>query len=279
VPPSGEPAFNAPRVVLATLAAFVVVHLLRSVISEQRDIELLLRFAFIPARYDAASDYAGDMLGGDAAKVWTFVTYAFLHGDWMHLAVNSVWMLAFGSALAWRFGPGRFLLFSALTAAAGAATHLMFHFGAPTPVIGASAAISGHMAAATRFIFEVGGPLGAFRQIGRGAFMAPAEPFTRALRRPQVIVFFVAWFGMNILFGLGAIAIGEGDAAIAWEAHIGGFLAGLALFPLFDPVRGAWSPHSFASHPDGPWDDGLRADGDRPHDGGVGPAQRPGRDS
>ncbi|RXF75420.1 rhomboid family intramembrane serine protease [Hansschlegelia zhihuaiae] len=279
MPPPGEPAFNAPRVVLVALAAFVAIHLLRSVVSEETDIGLLLRFAFIPARYDAASQYASDMLGGEGAKLWTFVSYAFLHGDWMHLAVNSVWMLAFGSALAWRFGPGRFLLFSALTAAAGAATHLLFHFGEPTPVIGASAAISGHMAAATRFIFEVGGPLSAFRQAGHGAFMAPAEPFMQALRRPQVIVFFVAWFGMNILFGLGAIAIGEGDASIAWEAHIGGFLAGLALFPLFDPVRGEPAPHPFASHPDGAWDDGLRADGDRPHDGGAGPAQRPGRDS
>lgn len=232
-----EPAFNAPRVVVAGLALFILIHVARSLISEDADIAVLLRFAFIPARYDAASPYAADMLGGEGAKVWTFLTYAFLHGNWTHLIVNSVWMLAFGSALAWRFGTWRFLVFSGVTAAAGAATHLLFHFGTPTPVVGASAAISGHMAAAMRFIFEAGGPLSALRRRGPEAFSAPAEPFGCAIRRSQVIVFLTVWFGANLLFGLGSIAIVGADANVAWEAHIGGFLAGLAIFPLLDPIR------------------------------------------
>jgi len=251
-----EPAFNAPRVVVWSVALFVVVHVVRSFISEGADIEVLLRFAFIPARYDPASPYAADMLGGEGAKAWTFLTYALLHGGWLHLLVNSVWMLAFGSALAWRFGTARFLVFSAVTAAAGAATHLAFHFGAPVPVVGASAAISGHMAAAMRFIFEVGGPLSAFRSHGEAAFNAPAEPFRCAIRRPQVIIFLVVWFGANLLFGLGAVALTGAEADIAWEAHIGGFLAGLAMFPLLDPVRGRQA----ASHPDERWDEALRRD-------------------
>jgi membrane associated rhomboid family serine protease len=265
--------------VIAAIAAFVAIHVARSLIGEDADIALLLRFAFIPARYDAASPYVADLLGGEGAKAWTFVSYAFLHGDWMHLAVNSVWMLAFGSALAWRFGTARFLLFSALTAAAGAATHLALHFGAPSPMIGASAAISGQMAAATRFIFEVGGPLGAFRQTGRGAFAAPAEPFARAIRRPQMVVFLIAWFGMNLLFGLGAVAIGADGAQIAWEAHIGGFLAGLALFPLFDPVRTPSSRDGGAGRTGDrrSWDDALRGDGERPHDDGTGAPGGPAR--
>lgn len=269
MPSQREPAFNAPSAVLWLLAIFAAVHVARSFISESADIDVLLRFAFIPARFDAASRFAADMLGGEGAKVWTFVTYAFLHGDWTHLLVNSVWMLAFGSAVAWRFGTGRFLLFSAITAAAGAATHLAFHFGTPAPVVGASAAISGHMAAAARFIFEAGGPLGAFRQNGRGAFMAPAEPLGRAIRRPQVIVFLAVWFGMNILFGLSGVPIGEEGATVAWEAHIGGFLAGLALFPLFDPVRGGGP-----SHPNDVWRDDLHEGDGRPHDGGTGAADR-----
>lgn len=269
MPSQREPAFNAPGAVLWLLAIFAAVHVARSFIGESADIDVLLRFAFIPARYDEASRYASDMLGGDGAKVWTFLTYAFLHGDWAHLLVNSVWMLAFGSAVAWRFGAGRFLLFSGLTAVAGAATHLALHFGEPAPVVGASAAISAHMAAATRFIFEAGGPLGAFRRNGRAAFMAPAEPLGRAVRRPQVIVFLFAWFGMNILFGLSGVPIGEEGATVAWEAHIGGFLAGLALFPLFDPVRRAGP-----SHPNDVWDDGLHDRGGRPHDGETGAADR-----
>lgn len=277
MPSPREPAFNAPRVVIAGLAAFILIHLARSLLSEDADVALLLRFAFIPARYDAASQYASDMLGGAPAEAWTFVTYAFLHGDWTHLAVNSVWMLAFGSALAWRFGTWRFLAFSGLTAAAGAATHLAVHFGEPIPVVGASAAISGHMAAAMRFIFEIGGPLGAFRRHDATTFAVPAEPFLHAIRRPQVIIFLVAWFGMNILFGLGSIAIGEDGQTVAWEAHIGGFLAGLALFPLLDPAR-----ETGRDDPDPGWqdarDDALRDDRERPHDARTGTAGPPARD-
>lgn len=264
-----EPAFNAPMVVVLSVAAFALVHLVRSFVSEDFDIEILLRFAFIPARYDATSPFAGDMLGGAGAEVWTFVTYAFLHGSWTHLIINSVWMLAFGSALAWRFGTTRFVIFSALSAAAGAATHLAFHFGTPAPVVGASAAISGHMAAAMRFIFEAGGPLGAFRGRGAEAFSVPAETLSQAIRRPQVVTFLVVWFGANLLFGLGAVAVVEADANVAWEAHIGGFLAGLALFPLFDPVRRA-AP----SHPNDVSADGLRDDAGRPHDDETGAAER-----
>lgn len=269
MPSQREPLFNAPRVVVALLGLFVAVHVVRSFLSESADIDVLLRFAFIPARYDPASEYAADMLGGEGAKVWTFLTYAFLHGDWIHLLVNAVWMLAFGSALAWRFGAWRFLTFSAATAAAGAATHLALHFGEPAPVVGASAAISGHMAASMRFIFEAGGPLGAFRRNGRAAFTQPAEPFGRAMRRPQVIVFLLVWFGLNLVFGLGGMAISGEGASIAWEAHIGGFVAGLALFPLLDPAGGRRP-----SYPNDVRDDALRPGGPGPHDDGTGAADR-----
>lgn len=275
MPAKREAAFNAPGVVVASIAAFALIHLVRVFLSEEADIEVLLRFAFIPARYDALSPFANDMLGGEGAKVWTFVTYGFLHGDWTHLVVNSVWMLAFGSALAWRFGTPRFLLFSALAGAAGAAAHLALHAGEPIPVIGASAAISGHMAGAMRFIFEAGGPLGAFRQNGPEAFAAPAEPFGRAIRRPQVIVFLAVWFGANLLFGLGAVALVGADANVAWEAHIGGFIAGLALFPLLDPVKRPWTP----PHPEDAWEEPLRAPADAPHDDRTGAAGRSIRDN
>jgi membrane associated rhomboid family serine protease len=58
------------------------------------------------------------------------------------------------------------------------------------------------------------------------------------LRDPRLIVFLAIWFGVNLLFGLGVVTLpGEGDMPIAWEAHIGGFLAGLVGFALFDPVH------------------------------------------
>jgi membrane associated rhomboid family serine protease len=89
------------------------------------------------------------------------------------------------------------------------------------------------MAAAVRFIFQTDGPLGFF---SGDAYRRPAAPLTTALRDPRVIAFLVIWFGLNLLFGVGSITIGNEQQSVAWEAHIGGFLAGLLLFPLFDPI-------------------------------------------
>jgi membrane associated rhomboid family serine protease len=58
------------------------------------------------------------------------------------------------------------------------------------------------------------------------------------LREPRLIVFLIVWFGVNLLFGLGIVSFTDADdMPIAWEAHIGGFLAGLVSFVLFDPVQ------------------------------------------
>jgi membrane associated rhomboid family serine protease len=240
VPPSREPIFNLPRVVLLLALVLAAIHGVRGLLLDpDTDLQVLLWFAFVPARYGSELLIDVQFPGGVAAGIWTFVTYAFLHGDVWHIGINLVWLAAFGSPLAWRFGAGRFLAFSAVTAAAGALAHLITHVGEFVPVIGASAAISGAMAAATRFAFEDGGPLGGFRRHGPDAFKVPAAPLMRALRNPQVLAFLGVWFLLNLMFGASAFATGLADASVAWQAHVGGFLAGLLLFPLFDPVRAA----------------------------------------
>jgi membrane associated rhomboid family serine protease len=232
-----QPAFNLPPVILALSAILIAVHLLRQFLSEETDLKVLLWTAFLPARYSNVPVLNGLLPGGIAADVWTFVSYAFLHGDWIHLGVNLIWFLAFGSAVAWRFGAQRFLAFSAVTAAAGSAAHLFFHYGDIAPLVGASAAISGAMAAAVRFAFEAGGPLGPWRNSGPEAFRVPASPLGRSLRNPQVLVFLGVWFLLNLLFGLTSALTNLSEGSVAWQAHVGGFLAGLLLFPLFDPIR------------------------------------------
>lgn len=228
---------NVPWVVSATLLALVAVHAVREyVLSSRADITLLLWFSFIPARYDAAVVAQG-VPGGLGAQIWTFVTYALIHGDFVHLGVNAVWLLAFGSAVARRFGPARFALFFAVTAAAGAAMHLATHLGEPVPMVGASAAISGFMAAAIRFVFQGGGPLGLWPRPDAHAYHVPAAPLRVAFADARIVAFLAVWFGLNILLGLGSLSLTGEDQAVAWEAHIGGFLAGLFAFPLFDPVR------------------------------------------
>lgn len=232
-----EPLFNIPPVVVFVLAVLVLVHVVRTfVLSEQQDIEFLLNFAFIPARYDNSFVLGGALPGG-GADVWTFVTYALIHANWTHLGVNAVWLLPFGSAVARRFGATRFLMFLSVTAAAGAVLHLATHAGEQFPMIGASAAISGAMAAAMRFVFQHGGPLGLLRGADERAYRVPAIPLSGVLRDPRVLLFLAAWFGINLLFGLGSLPITGGDQPVAWQAHIGGFLAGLLLFSWFDPKQ------------------------------------------
>lgn len=234
-----EPLFNIPPVIVGLLALLALVHAARTyVLTEQQDMEFLLTFAFIPSRYDTSIVVGGVLPGGFGAQLWTFVTYAFIHADWTHYGVNAIWLLPFGSAVARRFGPLRFLLFFAVTAAAGAALHLATHVGEQLPVIGASAAISGTMAAAMRFAFQRGGPLSFRRDGDATGYRVPAIPLIGVLRDPRVIGFVAVWFGVNILFGLGSLPLpGVADnQVVAWQAHIGGFIAGLVLFSWFDPA-------------------------------------------
>jgi membrane associated rhomboid family serine protease len=229
--------FNVPLVVIATVAVLALVHVLRNfVLSEAADLQFLLTFAFIPARYDTNLLLGGSFPGGFGAEVWTFGTYALIHADIMHLGMNIAWLLPFGSAIARRFGAGRYLAFMLVTAAAGAAAHLVSHAGQMLPMVGASAAISGAMAAAMRFVFQRGGPLGLLRPGEANAYRVPAAPLLVTLRDPRFLIFIGAWLGLNALFGLGNMPVAGDGQDIAWQAHVGGFVAGLILFALFDPV-------------------------------------------
>jgi membrane associated rhomboid family serine protease len=244
-----EPPFNIPSVIVGLLAVMALIHAVRVyLLSDQQDMEFLLTFAFIPSRYDTSAVLGNVLPGGFGAELWTFVSYAFIHADWMHYGVNALWLLPFGSAVARRFGAVRFLLLFAVTAAAGAVLHLATHAGEDVPVVGASAAISGTMAAAMRFAFQQGGPL-SFRRSGTDTdFHVPAIPLTGILRDPRVIIFVVVWFGINILFGLGSLPLpGAGaNQVVAWQAHIGGFIAGLVLFSWFDPPAEELAEDDFA---------------------------------
>ena len=64
----------------------------------------------------------------------------------------------------------------------------------------------------------------------------PAAPLLVALRNPRVLIFLGVWFGLNLLFGLGSLTLTGEDEVVAWQAHVGGFLAGLLLLSAFDPI-------------------------------------------
>lgn len=227
--------FNVPAIVVGTILVLALVHAVREYgLSPRGNIQLLLLFSFIPARYDATAQVS--VPGEWGTDIWTFVTYALIHGDWVHFGLNAVWLLAFGSAVARRFGALRFLAFFAITAAGGAALHLATHTGDYAPMVGASASISGYMAGAMRFMFGAGGPLRFMGSASPEAYRRPAAPLLVALRDPRVLVFLAVWFGLNLLFGASSLSLADGEQSVAWQAHIGGFLTGLLLFPIFDPV-------------------------------------------
>lgn len=254
-----EPVFNMPGVILATIAAFVVVQCYRDfALDAAGDGAFLRRFAFVPGRLTAALDIdavaayltsiarqgaklnvARYFLEDASAQYWTLLTYSVLHGDWVHLGVNALWLAAFGGPVAMRLGWLRFLLLFAVTAIAGALLYYFLHRLDFTPMVGASAAVSGIMAAAVRFVFQPGAALGP--AIGAAplppylAARIPAVSLAGALGDRRVIQFTLIWFAINFIFGLAAAPLGITAAAIAWEAHAGGFIAGFLLFGLFDP--------------------------------------------
>ncbi len=233
-----EPIFNVPLVVVATVGVLVLVHAVRMfVLTDDQDVNFLLTFAFIPARYSADTGIAGAFPGGFAADLWTFFTYAFIHADLMHLGLNLAWLIPFGTALARRFGSWRYIIFMLVMAAIGALAHLITHLGELEPMIGASAAISGAMAAAMRFVFQPNGPVAHWRERSEASYRMPAASLAATLRDPRFLLFLAVWLGLNALFGLGTISFGtEAGQTIAWQAHVGGFFAGLVLFDAFDPV-------------------------------------------
>ena len=230
-----EPILTLPGALTAYVLLLALIHAGRLLLPDDIDETVIQMFGFIPKRYDSTL-LAIDFPGGTGAKVWSFFTYSLLHANLSHIGFNVLWLLPFGSALARRFGAVRFFVFMAVTAAAGALAHFITHEHAVAPMIGASASVSGTMAAAIRFAFVQGSFLSFSRGDADAAARVPALSLLRALQNPRVLGFLGVWFGVNIIFGVGSLAIGADGASVAWQAHIGGFFAGLLLFSLFDPI-------------------------------------------
>lgn len=250
--------FNAPPVVLGIVALLVAIEALTQVLPVRTNLEILRAFAFVAGRVtfafdpdpvvaalnraEAGADAERFFLGDGEPQWWTLLTYALLHGGWVHVGVNSLWFAAFGSAVARRFGTTRFLVFCGVTALAGAGTHYLTHMTDLRPMVGASAVVSGAMAAAVRFVFQPGAPLG--ESLGRAVhadeaamYRQPALPLPEILANPTAITFLAFWFMANFAFAAMPLPLGMEDTAIAWEAHIGGFLVGLLAFRWFDPTH------------------------------------------
>ncbi len=245
-----EPIFNVPSSIIGVIGLLLLIYAGSLLLSNQADADLIKRFAFEPARLTYYFDpqamrsaiaglqaqgragaegaaLAQFLIGSGSFQPWTLLTYAFLHASWVHVGSNCLWLLVFGAPVARRFGTLRFLALLAVTAVAGALMHYAFNATSVAPVIGASAAVAGTMGAAVRFVFQPGG-------------LTPQAGYVRPLTLAEVIVdrsamsFLGVWFIVNLGTGIGSGSLGISSGPIAWQAHIGGVLAGLLLFDFFD---------------------------------------------
>jgi len=260
-PPRQEPIFNISPVVVAVAVLLIGVHAALNWASPAtqdlairnlafvpgrltvwlwpaRAIELLVRANHDPSALEQALAMREIHALSDGPKLWTLLTYALLHGSWTHVLLNTIWLVAFGPPVARRFGSVGFVLFMAAAAVAGALAHWASATLDFSPLIGASAAVSGLMGAAARFMFQPGAPLGAWSFKGRMEVEAirPA-PLMQVFVEPRARIFLIVWLATNFIFGAFARQLGLSDMPVAWIAHLGGFAAGLVLFPLFDSGR------------------------------------------
>ena len=217
-----EPAINIAPVVLLLIGFMLAIHAARQFLfSPEQDNYIIAYGAFIPLAYQ----------GEVGLPVWSLVTspvtYALLHGSWAHVGINSLWLAVFGAPLAARIGANRFLAFFVVTAFAAALLHFVLNHDSISPLIGASGAVSGFTAAAARFGFSR-------PQNSHSGFVGAPFSLAETFSNRTSVSFILIWFAINFLPAI----ITFGDTNIAWQAHIGGFVAGLLLLPLFDVTTG-----------------------------------------
>jgi len=156
--------------------------------------------------------------GGDFITVFTSM---FMHGGWLHLAGNMLYLWIFGDNVEDRFGHAKFTLFYLICGIAATFAQVAFSAGSNVPNLGASGAIAGVLGA-----YLILFPRGQVRVLmGRGVVPMPA------------LVVIGMWIVLQFINGVGSITQSAETGGVAYMAHIGGFVAGLALTFLFGGRR------------------------------------------
>ncbi len=234
-----EPIFNLPAGTMHFLGGIIAIHIILTGLwyADSTEIKanydwVLRSLAFIPLRY---FEHSITLPGGSLAAFTSPVTYMFVHANFEHLFINSLCILAFGSAIARRTGYGRFMLFTLLTGVAGAGMHLWTNSISYQPVIGASGAASGYIAGAMVLIVS------AYRHkqqhlISQDPSQIRIMTVSEFFTEPRILFIILIWVILNWFVGYFGLGV-SGDAQIAWEAHLGGFIAGIIGVFLFDGQR------------------------------------------
>ena len=199
--------FSVPPAASRILAALVAIQALRTVLPHEYDAYLVFFTAFHP------------FTGHELDPVWLYgaFTSVFIHANWSHLLMNGLWVVALSSQLRAHLDGMRYLLFFAATGGIGALTHAALNWGTPGILLGSSGAV--------------------FGLLGAGAHALLRGSDGRSRPEPQHYVQYVL---LMMIINLGYAILSE--YRISWEAHAGGFFAGLALFPLLRSHRPAAAP-------------------------------------
>jgi membrane associated rhomboid family serine protease len=176
------------------------------------------RYAMVPALV-ARAHLHGAVLLDARGRLWppfTVLTSMFIHGGVGHVAGNMLYLFIFGPAIEERTGPAHYLSFYLLSGIASAAATIAMAPQSIVPVIGASGAIAGVLGAY-------------FILYPRGSILTFFPPFF--FRLPAVL-YLIVWFAAQLLSGIAGGAAGSLGGGVAWWAHVGGFLFGVAAGPI-----------------------------------------------
>ncbi len=158
-----------------------------------------------------------ELLGSTTAEVWfTPITSMFIHGSLAHLAGNMWFLIIFARTVEHRLGHARFFLFYILCGCAAVVAQVFIDPTSHTPMVGASGAIAGVLAA---FV--------ALNPRARILTLIPIFIFLHFAEIPAFFFIFI-WFGYQLLMGLSTLGL-QMEGGVAFFAHIGGFIAGLLI--------------------------------------------------
>jgi len=207
-----HPSYSKPVVTILLIGANVLAFLFLLSLDPFTRNDFIAVFGMVPDRFHVTS----------------LLTSMFLHGGWMHLIGNMLFLWVFGDNIEDILGSWKFLLFYLLCGVAAAGGQYLINPDSRVPMIGASGAIAGVMGA---YLLKF--PHSRISMIGWFVII-----FTFELPAWVVLLY---WFGIQFLSGVGSIADVTGEkGGTAFFAHMGGFLAGMALIFLFktrDPYR------------------------------------------
>jgi membrane associated rhomboid family serine protease len=233
-----NPAEITPVVTVAFIATCVLVFLYQVSLPAQPGELFVYRFGAIPSVVFGEAALPPQLAGVPAYL--TLITSMFLHGGWMHLIGNMLYLWIFGNNIEDVMGHVRFVIFYVTCGILAVFSHAVTDPSSTVPMVGASGAISG--------------VLGAYLLLFPHAqvlVIIPLGIFTRMMYVPAGLVLGL-WFVMQVLSG--GMSLGRAGGGVAFFAHVGGFVAGMALIPFFKrPDVRFFSPGRHSSWQNSEW--------------------------